>query len=323
MLNTLAAATKVCAPGLAAREVTSREEWERLFARATSPHFPQSWCYGEGKRSQGWAIERLAFEGGDGAVAICQVLVRRIIGIPVVARINRGPLFLERAPSDGLQMAAFRALRQRWRFGRRGLLLIAPALAASETGVALLRGAGFHQRRAGGWGSSLIDLQPSLEAIRAALSSKWRNHLNGALKAGIEVRVRRDHPAHEWMLERHSANMAVKGFAGPNVDFARHMIAANPADFWVFQALIGGEPVCGMLVARFGSHAEDFLTWNGGVGRRLNAHHLLLWQVMVEMRAAGCRALDLGGYTTTEKYGAFKRGMKGVEYRLAGEWFAY
>jgi hypothetical protein len=32
--------------------------------------------------------------------------------------------------------------------------------------------------------------------------------------------------------------------------------------------------------------------------------------------------LDLGGYTTNEKYGAYKRGMKGSEYRLAGEWLA-
>ena len=41
------------------------------------------------------------------------------------------------------------------------------------------------------------------------------------------------------------------------------------------------------------------------------------------MKAAGCRALDLGGYTTSEKYGAYKRGMKGGEYRLCGEWLAF
>ena len=32
--------------------------------------------------------------------------------------------------------------------------------------------------------------------------------------------------------------------------------------------------------------------------------------------------LDLGGYTTHDKYGAYKRAMKGNEYRLAGEWLA-
>lgn len=322
MLNTLIAVRSAGTPGLAAREVTSREEWERLFARAGSPQFPQAWVYGAGKSSQGWAIERLAFEGREGAVAICQVLVRRILGIPVAARINRGPLFMERAPTAELQGAVLRALRQRWRFGRRGLLLIAPALPYSEASTELLRGAGFIQRRGGGWGSSVIDLQPSLEAIRAALSSKWRNHLNGSLKAGIEVRVRGDLPAFEWMLERHATNMSAKGFVGPAVNFVRAMIAASPEGFTVFQALIDNEPVCGILVARFGDHAETFLSWTSDAGRRSNAHHRLLWQVITEMKAAGCGALDLGGYTTSEKYGAYKRGMKGKEYRLSGEWLA-
>lgn len=311
------------APGLATRAVTSREEWGHLFARTGAPQFPQAWAYGEGKRAQGWAIDRLALEGGEGTVAICQVLVRRVLKIPVAARINRGPLFLERAPSDELQTAVFRALRQRWRFGRRGLLLIAPALPDSDESTALLRGAGFLQRRAGGWGSSVIDLQPPLEAIRAGLSSKWRNHLNGSLKAGIEVRVRKDPPAFEWMLERHARNMSAKGFVGPAVNFVRAMMAASPEGFTVFQALIDHEPVCGILVARFGEHAETFLSWTSDAGRRANAHHRLLWQVITEMKDAGCGALDLGGYTTSEKYGAYKRGMKGKEYRLSGEWLAF
>jgi lipid II:glycine glycyltransferase (peptidoglycan interpeptide bridge formation enzyme) len=321
-LNALTAATTVHAE-ISTMDVTSREHWNKLFAEAAAPHFTQSWCYGEGKRMPGWSVERLAFEGSEGTVAICQVLVWRIVGVPVVARINRGPLFMMRSPPGETQFAVFRALRRRWRFGRRGLLLIAPALADSGASYSVLRGAGFFRRRAAGWGSSLIDLQPSLETIRASLSSKWRNHLNTALKAGIGVSVRKDAAAVEWMLQRHAANMARKGFAGPAVDFVQRMNAASPEDFWVFQAQLGVEPVCGILVARFGSQAETFLSWTGDSGRRANAHHLLLWHVLVEMKAAGCRMLDLGGFTTTEKYGAYKRGMKGTEYRLSGEWFAF
>jgi lipid II:glycine glycyltransferase (peptidoglycan interpeptide bridge formation enzyme) len=321
-LNTLAV-TSAAAPGVSTREITSRAHWDRLFAAVTAPCFPQAWAYGEGKRARGWSIERLAFESGEGTIAICQVLVRRVLGLPVVARINRGPMFLSRSPSEELQLAVFRALRQRWRFGRRGLLLIAPALPASDASTVLMRGSGFFQRRPGGWGSALIDLSPSLDAIRAALSSKWRNHLNAALKTGMQVRVRRDPPAWDWMLERHAHNMKSKGFVGPEVDFVRHMIAASPEDFRVFEALIDSEPVCGILVARFGDHAETFLSWTSDAGRRSNAHHRLLWEVLSEMKAAGCVALDLGGYTTNEKYGAYKRGMKGREYRLSGEWLAF
>jgi lipid II:glycine glycyltransferase (peptidoglycan interpeptide bridge formation enzyme) len=321
-LNTLAVMS-TGAPDIATLEVTSRAHWDRLFADATAPHFPQAWSYGEGKRTQGWSLERLVFECGDGPVAICQVLVRRILGVPVAARINRGPIFLPLCASDEMQMAVFRALRERWRFGRRGLLLIAPALSSSEASTAMLRRCGFFQRRAGGWGSAVINLQPPLEAIRAALSSKWRNHLNGALKTGMEVRISQDSAAREWMLERHAFNMKAKGFVGPPVEFVRSTMAASPEDFRVFQALMDDEPVCGILVARFGDHAETFLSWTSDAGRRGNAHHRLLWQVITEMKDAGCVALDLGGYTTSEKYGAYKRGMKGKEYRLSGEWLAF
>jgi hypothetical protein len=152
--------------------VTRRDRWESLFARVPFPHFTQAWCYGEGKRAQGWSAERLVFEDEQGPVAICQVLVRSILGVPVVARINRGPLFLVDAPSIEQQRNVFGALRRRWRFAHRGLLLIAPALPFDETSAALLRTCGFRQRRAGGWGSSCIDLEPSLDRIRASFSSR-------------------------------------------------------------------------------------------------------------------------------------------------------
>jgi hypothetical protein len=297
--------------------------WKQHFASLPWPHFTQAWSYGEGKREQGWSVERLIFHDGAEPVALCQVLVKRILGLPVVARINRGPLFLQRTPSPDLQLNVLSALRRRWRFARRGVLLIAPALPFEEASAALLHAAGFTWRRDGGWGSSLIDLEPTPEAIRASFSSKWRNPLNSAIRAGVEVRMRRDAEAFEWMLERHIGNMTVKNFVGPDVGFVRAMIAAAPDSFWVLQALLDGEPISGLLGTRIGVHGENFLGWTNDAGRRTGAHSLLIWNAILGMKAEGCRALDLGGFTTSDKYGAYKRGMRGKEYRLCGEWLAF
>jgi len=303
-------------------EIESRGQWEWLSGQALASHFPQAWVYGEGKRREGWSVERLVIQGRHRAIAICQALVRRAHGIPLIARINRGPLFLSQTISDLQRSAVFRALGQRWRVGRRGLLLIAPALPMTGSSNTLLRACGFQELRADGWGSAVIDLLASPETIRASLSSKWRNHLNAALRTDMGLSVRSDPSAHEWMLDRHAANMNEKGFSGPGVEFVRTMMVSSPRDFRVFQALVADEPVCGILVARFGSRAETYLSWTSETGRRTKAHHWLLWQVITEMKSAGCEALDLGGYTTNEKYGAWKRGMQGREYRLAGEWSA-
>src|SRR5688572_8455579 len=127
MLNSIAAVPQEVSLPVAVELLDVREEWEALFARVPQPHFPQSWVYGEGKRAQGWRPERLVFANGGEAVALCQVLVRRVVGLPLVARINRGPMFLAGA-TDELRAGVFAALRRRWRFGRRGVLFVAPDL---------------------------------------------------------------------------------------------------------------------------------------------------------------------------------------------------
>jgi hypothetical protein len=41
------------------------------------------------------------------------------------------------------------------------------------------------------------------------------------------------------------------------------------------------------------------------------------------MRKAGFRWLDLGGYYSNDKFGHFKQGMGGTEYKLIGEWCCF
>ena len=311
------------AAGIEVTTVSARAEWDALFARAPHPHFPQAWSYGEGKRiAAGWSPERLVFRDGGEPVALCQVLVKRLLGIPV-ARINRGPLFLEAAPRPELVSGVLRALRRRWRFLRRGLLLIAPALGADDESARALRAAGFIKRGAFAWGSALIDLTPPLEEIHQRLSPEWRKKLRKAEKAGVELRVRRDPAAFEWMIARHVENMRAKDFEGPTAEFVRHVVAAGPGDFLLLQALVDGEPHAATLVARFGQHAENFIGWVDETARRASAGNFLRWNCVVEMKRAGCRALDLGGFTIADRYGQFKRGMNGAEYRLSGEWLAF
>ena len=286
------------------------------------PHFTQAWCYGEGKRAENWGVERLVFDDGIAPVALCQVLTKDVGGLTLAARINRGPLFLERAPSAETQLGVYRAIRRRWRFARHGLLFLAPPLASGEDSTAMLRDAGFLRRKPGGWHSALIDLQLPLETIRAHVSREWRKNLNAALKSELALRISGDPREIEWMLDRHADNMRSKGFVGPGVAFVRRMIESSPEDFRVFQACLDQQPCSALMVARFGTQAETYLSWTNDAGRRLNAHTFLMWHAFVEMKRLGCRALDLGGYSTNARYGAYKRTMKGREYQLAGEWLA-
>ncbi|HUQ10621.1 MAG TPA: GNAT family N-acetyltransferase [Steroidobacteraceae bacterium] len=310
------------APEITVTEVADRQSWDALFAFAPDPHFTQAWCYGEGKRAEGWQVERLLFNDEDGIAALCQLLVKHPFGARVT-RIDRGPVFLREHPSPELQLAVFQALRRRWRFGWRGLLLMAPSLPANAASASLLRAAGFWCRRETGWHSSYLDLALPLDQLHRRLAPHWRTRIRRAEKLEVGLRLRRDPAGIDWLLERHVENMHVKGFIGPSPEFVRAMYDASPKDFWLLQAMTGGEPEAALLVGRFGQHAETFIGWTSDTGRRAAAGNFLLWNAVIEMQRAGCRTLDLGGVPADAGQGQFKRGMRGAEYELAGEWLAF
>lgn len=306
------------------RQVAGREEWDALYGRVATPSMVQAWAYGEAKvAAGGWSVERLVFESAGRPVAICQVLVKRVLGLRVAARINRGPLFLAASPDEAEVRAVYGALRRCWRFGLRGVLVLAPGLAETEAHRGCLKAAGFRARGATGWCSSLLDLHLDDETLRKKLSSNWRNHLKGAERGGLCFDVSTARNAVEWILARHTENMQEKGFSGTPVAFLRELQRHAPDDFFVCRALQDGQPVAGMIAFRFGRSAEYFIGWYGPEARQAKAGNFLLWHAARAMRAHGCERFDLGGYSSSDGYGRFKQDMRGTEYRLLEEWIAF
>ena len=92
----------------------------------------------------------------------------------------------------------------------------------------------------------------------------------------------------------------------------------------MLSALLDTTPVAGMVITKFGCAAEYYLGWFGHPdGRKANSGNFLYWHAALEMQKAGHRWLDLGGYYSSDKFGHFKQGMGGAEYKLAGEWFCW
>lgn len=302
--------------------VPCRGSWDAAFARVPRPHLTQSWAYGEAKRAEGWDVERLVWHEPDGPAALCQLLVKKRLGLRVT-RINRGPMFLQDPPESGTQLRILRQLRERWRFGLKGLLLIAPALPGDAKSRRLLRQAGFWRRGRFAWGSSLIDLRLPPDELFRRLAPEWRTKLRRAEKLGVSLRQHTDIEAMQWMIARHVDNMRRKEFAGPSAPFVERLAHTAGGSLHLLQALIDGEPHAATLIVRFGQHAENFIGWFDDQARRASAGNFLMWQSVLQMQQLGCRALDLGGYSVADRYGQFKRGMRGSEYRLAGEWLAF
>jgi CelD/BcsL family acetyltransferase involved in cellulose biosynthesis len=303
--------------------VADQAEWERLLASCPDPHLPQGFAYGEGKAATGWTVKRALFLEAGRPVAMATVLQLRRFGIRLLNRVNRGPLFFEAEPGDERITAVYAALRRRWGRIWTAPLLIAPALLSGEHSDTLLRRAGYRLRHRRSWQSGRIDLTVGEDALWAGLASSFRNRVRNAEKAGAELSISQDDETYEWMLARHAENMAERGFSAAGPELLRALRLTAPEDVLVFQLIHGGEPVAGMSVVRFGTHAEYHVGWFGPEGRKLNAGNFLMWNVLREMHRRGVKTFDVGGLKPGDGYTRFKQTMKPVEYQLAGEWMSF
>lgn len=293
--------------------------WGRMIAAAPFPHLPQSFAYGEAKRATGWSVQRAVFSVDGRIVAFATVLIRRVLGVRFVARVNRGPVFLDSAPSARDRVLVYSALRNRW----RGPLLIAPALAFGPESDAILREAGFVRRQLNGWRSGRIDLSRSEGAIWKGFASTFRNRVRGAERSGSAFIARADEDAYQWLIARHLENMQDKDFKGPTPAMLRRLRSADPQAVTVFQMVRDGRPIAGMSVVRFGRHAEYHIGWFGPEGRKVNAGNFLMWNIMKTLKAAGTDAYDVGGMRPGDGYSRFKATMNPVEFELDGEWMSF
>ncbi len=307
------------------RPVTGFAEWDACFSAVPHPHLMQAWSYGQAKgNAANWHVGRFIFEKSGTPVAICQVLEKRVAGLRAMARINRGPLFLEAQPDFQTKANVYDLLRRRWRLTSGGPLLIAPALSPSAENETLLKQAGFWRWDASPWCSALIDLGEDEATLRSRLSVKWRNQLKKSLQSGLSLHSSTAPGDVRWMLEMHALNMELKTFSGPSPELIHSLYEARPAHFTVLSAMLDGQPVAGLIIVRFGTVAEAYIGWFGSAqARKVNSGNFLYWHAFLEMKQAGCRWFDVGGYFLADGkgFGHFKQNMGGTEYRLNGEWF--
>jgi hypothetical protein len=310
--------------------VTEAAEWEALFSRVEQPHMTQSWAYGEARQTLcmadtgrridagGWHVRRLVFERGGEPVAICQLFDKTLGSVWCASRLNRGPLFLGTNPEAQAIRDVYCALRAHYGHLRR-VLVLEPALPAAPENSEMLADLGFRSRCTPGACSDRVDLRPDEEQIRKNLTSAWRNRLRAAERSGLQIGVSQSTDDLEWMIARHVENMKEKAFSWPPPALIRALYRAAPDDLVIFQARLAEAAVGGLVAYQFGHVAEYYIAWMGREGRKVNVGNFLYWQAALEMRRRGCQWLDLGG----KREGAtepFKRGMRGVEYRLLNEW---
>ncbi|MFN3826945.1 MAG: lipid II:glycine glycyltransferase FemX [Micavibrio sp.] len=297
----------------------SLEAWDELFARIPRSNILQSYPYAQAycqshQQRAHWGLIRI--DGQDaGLVQIFEVgLLRNMIH---AVSLDRGPLWLpEFGTAENILSfyAEFDRLYPR-RFGRRRRII--PEVRAEDALLLPMKPeAGIDPYK-----TIWIDLSGTEEELRAHLDKKWRNALSKAERSPISFVWDQGQHSLDWILQHHSAHREIAGYKAASPRFIRLLARYFGArqDMFIARAFLGEEAIAGVLFFRHGSSATYQIGWNGPEGRQYNAHHLLLWQAMLKLKASGVSSIDLGGINNeADGVRAFKEGLGGEAVTLSG-----
>jgi hypothetical protein len=288
---------------------------------AVAASLQQDSAYGIAMQKLGVPVLRAQVDLDGAPVALAQFIVRRFGRLGAVALCTRGPIWLKPlSPAD--ESLVYSELKKSIPLKGLRLVLFTPEVLAGQ-----VHGLSPWRRVMTGMSTVMLDLTPSMEALRAQLDRRWRHRLVGGEASEMTIhRVGTNPGQFRWVLETEMQQRSEKGLEGLPVEFFEYYVAARPQPaktILTLRADMGRDRIAAMLFLIHGEAAIYHVGWTTEKGRDLHAHNLLLWKAMEELKARGIRRLDLGGVNTIRSAGIarFKMSTGGEVITLAGTYF--
>lgn len=303
-------------------EQCPRDKWE-LFHKCYGGSLQQSWAYGDALKRLGVTLHRAAIWQDGELVGLAQLMSRRIAGYIALVSCTRGPTWHADLPPQQ-RAAAWREIRRGVPARPLRVTVMSPDRCADAD--AALETAGLWQVMTG-YSTVLLDLTRPLADLRADLDGKWRNRLvKSESDSASSIRVEAHLPECLRLLERETQQRAERRFLGLPTHFVQAYIdacASRESAFAVSYAQVRKETTAAMLFLIHGSGATYHMGWASEVGRKANAHNVLLWRGIEHLKKIGLERLDLGGVNTRSLPGIsrFKLGTGGRITTLAGTFY--
>lgn len=302
-----------------------KRAWYELMSRFQDANLYQAWSY-DMVRLGHKGISHLILKKRDVVVAAAQARIVRIPGIRTgIAYVRWGPMWLlDGKPSNAeVFRQVVRALRNEFS-KRMGLVLRLYPLAyrgENEDIEEILREEGYQFYNDGRNERTLIiDLEPSLEELRAALNQKWRNGLNRAEKNGLELKVGEEEGLFDDISKIYMEMVRRKGLVEiSDINFLKMVQRDLPPAFKlkIFMCRLNGELCAGAIFSAIGTTAEYLIGATSRAGLKTNASYIVQWAFVKWLKKNGFRHYDLNKINPHTNPGGyrFKRGLAGKKGR--------
>ena len=311
----------------------SSAEWSSLAARFSDFSIYQTWAFGEiGAGDTRSRVSRIVVRRGDAVIGAAQLRIKRLPLLNAgLAYVYFGPLW-RRAGADVADLRDVLECLHGEYGDRRGLeVRIVPNLPQPLSDAEVMQAlgdAGF-QADSGGdaYRTLMLDLSPSLEALRKQLAQKWRNGLNQGEKRGVRVESHTDAAAMQRFETLYDAMWAKKRFeTGVKVSSFRRLQELLPSGekLTILLAYANDELAAGHVSSTLGESCIYLLGASNDLGREYKASYVLQWHAVEAAKNAGAKWHDLGGIDPEGNPGVyhFKAGLGGADTTFVGQFTA-
>ena len=297
-------------------------EWDQLFAALPRPNLLQTWPYAQTMRASQQLMTRFGVIRKNGKNAgVLQIQEIKLFGLLHIVTLDRGPLWFDGygSPQDWCDFfECFDAAFPK-RLGRfRRVMPETPPLEPLDSHLKSLN----FKAKSSGYQSIWLDLRPELQTIRSGLKQKWRNRLNAAEKTDIQIRCDDAHLHIDWLIDQYMEDRRLKKYAGASPKIIRNLFNySDPRnETLLLRATQNNDTIAAILVFKHGRSATYQIGWSGALGRKTNAHYLLLWSAIESLQNDGIDWFDLGGINLEQAEGVtkFKQGLGGEDFQLIG-----
>lgn len=310
-------------------EAEAASKWDTALALFPSCNIYQSYGWGEFKRLSDWTPVRWVARDREGSiVGMVQILTKNLFPGVLVGWVPGGPVcrFSEHTgqkPEDSVP-ALLEAIKSNYRTFCVRFDNYAPSdssLAAAFR-VALVRplfklNTGF---------SLHLELENSLDELRARMTAKHRYYVKKALNERLEWKAGSDDQSMQALLQLH--NEMVQNKQLDSIRTSSNEVASLCRILGtravIFTGYAKDVPVTSCLVLLFERKAFYWMAATGSKGREISASYAMVYRLLEYLQGQGIRQFDFGGIApgspAAEGVNHFKRGFGGQMVEHLGEW---
>jgi lipid II:glycine glycyltransferase (peptidoglycan interpeptide bridge formation enzyme) len=306
------------------RDDIRRNEWDALSRQCMHTTLTQSYAYAQTMREvhkQATVHGIITIDGQRAGIVQMQnvSLFKNIIHF---VSIDRGPLWFKDFGADMHTNAFTEALNGQFpaRFGRKRRFI--PEIMDNNANINVKTWK--KSNNTNKYKTFILDISKNDEYLLKKMKKNWRSVLNKAQKESLDIKINKNMSFLGGFLKQYVLDKAQKRYSGASFRLLS-VLAKYTAVFdecLLMTVSHNNKIIASILIFQHAHGATYQAGWTTPTGRDKGAHHLLLWQAIIELKKRGVTHFDLGGYNDdTDGIRKFKEGLGGQNMALIGSYY--